>query len=137
MGSFVGEGAFGFLGCFGGGGGMLASVSLTPSFIWESSPNKLVFVGIFLNNIEFVPGSNTISNENDNIWAWHSGLGTGRIGLVAFEDGVEVMNGEFQENKTPTPLLPNEGYVYAIWGWDDSGSLVTHSSPEIFFITGN
>ena len=104
----------------------------TPGFVWEATPNDLVFVGIFTDNISVNPGSG-INNKEDNIWAWHSGLGTGRVGNISFDDGFNVMNGELDVFSSPTPLEPGRTYIWGIWAWDSSGLNITRSSLEMAF----
>lgn len=103
----------------------------TPIFTWNATGQKLVFLGIFNDNI--VIYDNEIDNVENNIWAWHTGLGTGREGSVRFEDGRDVINGELQENEPPTPLTSGDSYTWAVWAWDDEGLIITHSSQEMFF----
>ena len=72
----------------------------------------------------------------NNLWAWHSGLGKGRIGSVAFEDGHDTINGVLQTDLPPTLLTENTPYIWAIWAWGDDGRFITHASQEMLFVTG-
>jgi hypothetical protein len=74
-----------------------------------------------------------ILNTAANVWAWHTGLGTGREGNVRYDQGVAVVNGVLQTDAAPPPLVEGHDYVWAVWAWDDSGRQVTNSSKEIFF----
>ena len=105
-----------------------------PMFAWEATGSKMVFLGIFVNNINITAGQ--IANIDDNIWAWHSGLGKGRIGSVAFDDGFDTVNGMLQTDRPPTPLFENTPYIWAIWAWSDDGNLISHASREMLFVTG-
>jgi hypothetical protein len=103
-----------------------------PSFVWEASGKKMVFLGIFEDNISV--SNNRITNVEDNIWAWHSGMASGRIGMVRFEDGFNVEGGEIIVDAPPTPLETGRPYIWAIWAWSDRGTIVTHSSRELAFL---
>lgn len=106
-----------------------------PSFTWKVTGQRYVYLAIFKNNI--IVQSNRIQNIKDNVWAWHSGLGTGREGWVQFGDGRNVTDGVLQLNLEPTELLFGESYYWAVWAWDDEGKIITHSSQEMFFIVEN
>ena len=107
------------------------TVSSTPTFTWRVTRNQLVFLGVFTENI--VVKNNSIVNAYDIVWAWHSGLGTGREGNVFFSDGLNVVNGELQDGTQPTPLQNGQGYSWAVWAWDYEGKEITDSSQEMFF----
>ena len=102
-----------------------------PAFTWQATGKSLVFVGVFTQNVSVANGS--IQNTSDNVWAWHSGMGTAREGNVSFQQGVDVVNGVMQTGVAPTPLTPGRSYVWAIWAWDDTGKSVAFSSKETFF----
>ena len=108
------------------------TVSATPAFAWVATGRKLVYLGIFVANIDIK--DNKIVNIKDNIWAWHSGLGKGREGFVSFADGVDVVNGNLQVDRIPTPLIFDRAYIWAVWAWDDAGKKVVSSSQELFFV---
>lgn len=120
--------------------------TIFPQFSWDAElkadsiffgtipTSEMYYIGIFKENISST--GSEISNIEDNIWGWHSGLGKGRIGSVSFDDGLDVVNGQLQLNNQPTPLMPNTSYAYAIWAWDDEGNIIG-SSREIVFVTGN
>lgn len=103
----------------------------TPTFTWNITGQKLVFLGIFDDNIK--TKGNKIINVENNIWAWHTGLGKGREGNVKYEDGCDVIDSELQVDKSPTPLTSGNSYTWAVWAWDDEGLKITHSSQEMFF----
>lgn len=107
------------------------TTTTTPSFAWTATGRRLVFVGIFNENLSIRDGR--IANPESNVWAWHSGLGTGREGSIFFTDGRDVVSGELQVDSAPTPLATGKSYVWAVWAWDSGGKEITHSSPEILF----
>lgn len=111
--------------------GEQCTVSPTPQFVWRATGMRLVHAAAFDENIDIQNGR--IANPTANVWAWHSGLGTGVEGLVRFEDGMDVRDGELQEGAPPTPLEQGQSYVWAVWAWNESGTEVTNSSPRIFF----
>src|SRR5687767_8649722 len=65
-----------------GSPGPMCRVSTQPTFSWKATGRKLVFVGIFVANISVRDGQ--IVNVGENVWAWNSGLGTGREGNVFY-----------------------------------------------------
>jgi len=106
-------------------------VSATPAFVWKATDQRYVFLGVFKRRIEV--NNYRIVNIDDNVWAWHSGLGRGREGNVYFSDGCDVINGELKQDSLPTPL-PKGEYYWAIWAWADDGIKISHSSEEMYFI---
>ncbi len=103
-----------------------------PHFSWKSSGNTMVFLGLFTKSIS-IKGKN-ISNVNDIVWAWHSGLGKGRAGDVEFLEGVDVLNGELITDRPPSPLFNGQMYYWAVWAWNEEGIEITHSSNEFYFL---
>src|SRR5258708_1452037 len=59
-----------------GGPGSGCRVSSQPVFTWAATGKRLVYAGVFSENVTVSEG--TIVNTNTNVWAWHSGLGTAR-----------------------------------------------------------
>jgi len=108
------------------------TVVATPTFTWRVTGQKYVFIGVFTQNL--VVTKNSIVNVNDNIWAWHSGLGTGREGNIPFSAGVDVVGGELLTGRSPTSLKSGIGYVWAVWAWGDDGTEIKQSSKEMFFV---
>jgi hypothetical protein len=107
------------------------TVGTQPAFAWHATGRKLLYVGVFQSNISVAEGQ--IVNPLANVWAWHSGLGSGRDGNVFFRDGVDVKNGALVTGVAPTPLTHGASYVWAVWAWDDAGQKVIQSSKEVFF----
>lgn len=112
---------------------MNAVVNTTPSFSWNNTGKKAVFIAIFTNNIIVQQDPPTIVNVNDIIWAWNTGLDTGREGSIFYNDGVDVLDGVLQTGSPPTPLTIGSSYVWAVWAWDDSGYKIVAASKEMFF----
>ena len=103
-------------------------VSTRPSFAWEATGHALVHAGVFSENLDIHDGR--ITNVPDNVWYWHTGLGSGREGSVTWAQGVSMAQDDAGE---PEPLTHGEGYVWAVWAWDEETLEVVASSPEIFF----
>jgi hypothetical protein len=103
----------------------------TPTFTWIQTKQDLVFLGVFKGSIQI--DENKIGNITDNVWAWHSKLGTAREGNVNFSDGRDVDRGQLLVDRPPTPLVPGQSYWWAVWAWDNEGLRVTYSSREMFF----
>jgi hypothetical protein len=110
---------------------MYSTTTTTPSFAWRATGGRFVFLCVFENNI--VIRDQCVVNFWDNIWAWHTGLGTSNDGSAEWVDGIDVVDGLLQVGSPPTPLIPGRDYVWAVWAWDDSGYNVTQSSVEVFF----
>jgi hypothetical protein len=108
------------------------TVSSTPGFTWVQTKCRLVFVGVFAQRI--IVKDRKILNPGDIVWAWHSGLGTGREGSIIFTDGVDVNEGILQTGVPPHPLQGGRGYNWAVWAWDDDGLKIAWSSREMFFV---
>ncbi len=107
-------------------------VSNTPSLAWTRTNEKLVSAAIFKNRISV--NETGITNTEDIVWVWHSGLNGAPEGAVSFNDGNTVTNGKILSDVPPKPLLNNTIYVYAIWAWEDKGNWISASSPEHFFL---
>ena len=107
------------------------TVVSTPSFTWYATGKDFVYIGIFSDRL--IIKDKKIVNIEDNVWAWHSGLGTGREGSIYFSDGVDVIAGELQTGVS-TPLLNGRGYVWGVWAWENDGIEVIASSKEMYFI---
>jgi hypothetical protein len=105
---------------------------LKPTFTWQATGRKMVYVGVFRSNISI--SDDRIVNTSDNIWAWHSGLGRAREGNVAFSDGVSVKGDTLLTDAAPIPLEQGHSYTWAVWAWNDDGTRVIASSEETFFI---
>jgi hypothetical protein len=99
--------------------------------IFRSLNAKSFFIGIFSNKIS--ASIEEILNVDEMVWAWHSGLGTGRNGSVLYEDGKNTENGELLDGNLRL-LNSNTRYYFAIWGWDRYGELEC-SSMEMYFDT--
>jgi hypothetical protein len=108
------------------------TVAATPTFTWRATGRKYVYLAVFTKNL--VVSGGRIANTEDNIWAWHSGLGTGREGNVSFSDGVDVRDGVLQIGKPPTPLTSGNGYLWAVWAWQDDGTEIVASTKEMYFV---
>ena len=105
-------------------------VTTTPTFTWEPTNDRHVFMGIFSKQIEVEDGR--IINSENNIWAWHSGLPLGDEGRVRYADGVVVSNGELQGGVSPG-TLENGTYFWGVWAWDNAGQRIKRSSQEMIF----
>lgn len=104
----------------------------TPSIFWEPTGQPIVMAAIFNDNNINV-SNNNITNWNRAVWAWHSGMGTGREGNLLFLDGKRVVNGDIDYNNPPLALDTNNYYYLAVWAWDDKGISIKYSSPQIYF----
>jgi hypothetical protein len=101
-------------------------------FTWEDQGRPSVFLAIFVGTPIVV--ENKIRNEESLVWAWHSGLGTGRAGLVHYQDGVAVHDGEFGEVDEELPALEPGTYRAALWSYSRHGELADSSAIEEFTV---
>jgi len=107
--------------------------SITPQFTWTVTGNKFVYLGLFTESIDVK--NNRITNIEDNIWAWHSGIGKGREGDVLFSEGYDVVNGSLDKTHAPTSLSAGYTYYWAVWAWDEYGLSISDASRENYFTT--
>lgn len=107
-------------------------VSKKPALRWNE-PKDLKFTAavIFKNRIS--TKTNSISNIEDIVWMWHSGLGTGTQGNVRYTDGRNVVDGEIKNDQVATPLIIGKPYTWAVWSWDAKGEKIIASSREQLF----
>jgi hypothetical protein len=85
-----------------------------PDFSWPATDEKHVACAVFERRISV--RKNQITNADDIIWVWHSGLGTGRDGNVLYEHGVANEAGQ-----DPPDRLPTGTYYWAVWALDEQG----------------
>jgi hypothetical protein len=91
----------------------------SPSFSWPSTNEKHVVAAIFDRRISV--RSNLITNPDNIVWLWHSGLGQGRDGNVLYRHGTAGQGGSL-----PDPL-PAGTYYWAVWALDEQGLPVASS----------
>lgn len=110
---------------------MILLPNLPPPFVWEPTEKKYVFAAIFDDENIDVKDSKII-NKDKIIWAWHSGLGSGKEGSVSFYDGRKVLNGEVT-NELPDKLKSKNYYIFGVWAWNNDGTQILYSSEVIYF----
>ena len=66
--------------------------SNTPSFAWRTTGSRFIVLAVFEDKIDLE--GKAVTNSQDVVWTWHSGIGKGREGNVSFSDGADVKNGE-------------------------------------------
>ena len=98
-----------------------------PSFAWQATASRYVVLAIFKEKIDLK--QNQISNLEDVVWTWNTGLGKGREGNVSYSDGVDVVNGVIQDSVAP--LVPGTYYI-AAWAYSDDYELL-YSSKEYLY----
>ncbi len=109
------------------------TVSDKPVFIWSKTNSEYVMVAVFSERISIDYNKNQISNSEDIVWAWNTGMQEGIEGNIAYDQGRNVVNGEIQYNKPPEPLEKGWCYVWAVWAWNDDATEISHSSSEMPF----
>jgi hypothetical protein len=109
------------------------TISNYPVFVWEKTGSKNVMIAIFNDRISIDYEKQQIKNLNAIVWAWNTGMSTGKEGAVSFNNGCDVINGVIQYNMPPTPLKNSSDYILAIWAWDADAKQIAYSSREIPF----
>ena len=100
-----------------GAGPLQAAVSGTPqrpNFSWPATNEKHVVCALFARRINV--RQSEITNPEDIVWIWHTGLGTGRDGNVLYEHGLSNTRGD-----APLDRLPSGTYFWAVWALDEQG----------------
>ena len=106
-----------------------------PNFVWSDSSAKITMVAVWEQ-----PPTVTLDGVADTgilYWIWHSGLGTGGSGFAQFNDGVLLVDGDFNNTQPPVLLEKGRSYYWAVWGWDENGKEITASSSVGYFIVSN
>ena len=98
-----------------------------PAFAWQATGSKYIVLIIFREKIDLKNGQ--ISNPQDAVWNWNTGMGRGREGNVNYSDGRDVRNGITQD--MVTPLAPGTYYI-AAWGYNAEYDLL-YSSKEYLY----
>jgi hypothetical protein len=94
-------------------------------------------VAVFSERVAIDNAKNQIINDDAIVWAWNTGMGTGREGTIGYLDGCSVIDGEIQYGIDPDPLVQGATYLLAIWAWDQRADEVRYSSREIPFVVEN
>jgi len=111
-------------------GGVIANTK--PSFTWNMNAKNLVAMGVFNKRIVITNG--TIQNMNDLVYYWDSGMQTGRVGSIVFNDGKRYISGKLEGLPTPSPLNQGKAYYWAVWAWDSTGINIISASREGYFL---
>ncbi len=109
----------------------LDTLPSTPVFKWDTVNVSLIYVGVFDVPIHTENGS--ITNSNDLIWAWHSGMLRGKNGLVQYIDGKTVKSDGSYSDSDPAPLISGNTYYWGVWAWNNSGTQIWFSSRLLKF----
>jgi hypothetical protein len=92
----------------------------TPGFSWIATGYRHVVCAVFSSPIHVK--ENQITNADDVVWIWHSGLGTGREGNIRYGDG----RPHPASSDAPAPLGLGV-YYWGVWALDDAGHAVASS----------
>ena len=106
-----------------------------PYFSWNMLSTKLVAMGVFDQRIEV--SGNEITNREDVVFYWDSGMSTGRVGSIIFDDGRLYSDGNLIEITEDSTLDKGRTYFWAIWSWDEEGIYIQNSSREGYFTIVN
>lgn len=94
-----------------------------PAVSWPATDEKHVVCALFAERISV--SDQQITNANEIVWLWHTGLGKGREGNVLWENGVPGP----EQTAKPKPLGKGT-YFWAVWALDEQG-LPSWSSEEM------
>lgn len=98
-----------------------------PIFAWSAgSRSNKVALGVWDARPDVGPLG--IRNPGHMVLFWHSGLETGSIGYVRFEDMKTPIDGSVRELGQPVPIAAGRPYYWAVWEWDEEGLRVEYSS---------
>lgn len=103
----------------------------TPRFGWEATGDSSVIVAVFANEPRL--SGRKLLNPEAMVWAWFSGLPSGRDGEVAFKDGRSVHGGVLSATDPATPLDPGRAYSWAVWSWSGDPPVISRSSAVAMF----
>lgn len=91
-----------------------------PGFSWIATGYRHVVCAVFNSPIHVK--QNQITNADEVVWIWHTGLGTGREGNIRYSDG----RPHPASSDAPAPLASGV-YYWAVWALDDAGHAVASS----------
>ncbi len=94
--------------------------SYQPGFSWIATGYRHVVCAVFKSPIHVK--ENQITNADDVVWIWHTGLGTGREGNIRYSDG----RPHPASSDAPAPLQ-NGVYYWGVWALNDAGHAVASS----------
>ena len=114
------------------GSDIIDTLTSTPVLCWDSVMASQIVVGIFVQPIKVENGY--ISNTEDMVWIWHSGLNKGKDGKVIYTDGKKITDGNISFLSDPEPLTGSVRYYWGVWSWNASGVRITHSSRPLSFL---
>lgn len=110
------------------------TISPNPVFLWYNFGIQLLSVAVFTQTVDVQGGE--ISNPDDIIWEWHTGMNSEKDDTVQYSEGRNVYNGTVEYDEDVVPL--EEGlYYWAIWGWGSSGTTILYSSRLLSFYVRN
>lgn len=111
--------------------GSVIGTTTEPSFNWEPTGSQLMIVAVFARPI--VVANGRVTNGDQLVWAWHTGLANVTEGFVDFVKGVSSI----EDGAPPVPLAKGHTYFWACWAWDVEGMHVARCSAQSYFTIGN
>jgi len=94
--------------------------------------NKYLMIALWKNSPRIVKESKNVSNPEQIIWYWHTGIEQESDDSISYNEGRVPKNGELNpinhNNENKPTALKNGDYYLTIWAWDNKGLEVTHSS---------
>lgn len=100
-----------------------------PDFSWPATNEKHVVCAVFRRRINV--RRNEITNPDDIVWLWHSGLAKGRDGNVLYAHGLANERGG-----APPARLPAGTYFWAVWALDEQGLPVAATDEYTLVVPG-
>jgi hypothetical protein len=120
--------------------GIPDTLNSTPVLRWDSLGLNNCTAAIF--TAKPVVAGGMISNSNDIVWQWHSGMNSEEFAAHAnFSDGRNMVgDADFKSidyGHKPTPLTKGREYYWAVWSWTSDGINILFSTRVMrFYVPG-
>lgn len=111
--------------------GIADTVTANPVLRWDSVQTTHIVAAIFKQPVLMINGA--VTNTDDIVWIWHTGLGTGKNGHVEYIHGKSISNGDIYNETDLIHLVGPGNYYWGVWGWNNSGTVVAYSSRALVF----
>lgn len=108
-----------------------------PTLQWPAQTGYTV-AAIFTEQVSANKDRTAIANDNKAVWAWHSGLNTGKVEngttTITFDEGRAIRNGRIMDDELPATLESHRIYFWAVWTWNADKTAIVASSQQVPFI---
>ncbi len=107
------------------------TVSSMPVLEWDTVRSEIVIAAIFSDPIQ--TNQTGITNDDDIVWIWHSGLESGENKRCEYIDGYGMIDSDIDNLVPPIPLQNGHIYFWGVWAYDAAGIRVIYSSRMLRF----